>query len=238
MQKLEGLGDLYAENIKTTRIHKLLKAALTSSDVPSIEQWKLKKRIHILLTKYERRLEAVTTTEDAAAETPDNTISLPQVAEDTFAIFQHWLYQHQLTSPHIYHRGEYGALTAEELVELYTLADRLGTTPLQNEIVDKLELISPTAEVFRRIILHVFSNPTTEGKLQRLILTMYAQHTTAANMRQAAGDWLVKEVVVELAAVLLEEAAKNKGMKLASKSSGCEYHVHNKANPSCTEEDS
>lgn len=237
LRKLEGLGDLDASNIRGTRIHKVLKEGLMSSDIPAIEQWKIKKRLHLVLTTYKGCLKGETTTKeptDQNAGTEHSILNLPNASETAFKNFRHWLYQKQLTSPNRPQDGTWDRLRLEELVELYTLADFLRVSTLQNSIADALDNISPSTEGFRRAILHVSANPTTDSALLRLLVRMYANNVTSADLRRAVADWMGPEFHVELTALLLEDAAKGKGKGRAPKASACEYHIHDKNNPRCS----
>ena len=234
LKKLEGLGALqYPDNLQATRIHKVLKEALVSSTVPSMDQWHLKKRIHVTLKMYEARLEAVKSTTETVGDDAEDVISLPHALEETVENLVHWIYRQQLAAPGRSQDGICPALTPQELVQLYTLADFLKMSRLQNVIADKLDSISPTLEDFRQMILYASANPTTESRLLLLLVRMYSRHTTSAEMRRAAGDWMEKDVVVELAAVLLKDQENNKGKGAARQGPRCEYHVHNTANPPC-----
>lgn len=233
LKKLEGLGELHGSNILETRIHKLLKAGLKSSDIPSLDQWRIKKRMHLLLTTYERCLQDLAATEEPAADDSEPSLSFPHASVAAFENFSHWLYHKTLTSPNRSHNGTWEPLTPEELVELYTLADYLRVYTLQNLITDTLESISPNTDGFKHMILHVSANPSRDSALLRLLVRMYAQHATSADMRRAVGGWMPQGFHVELTALLLEDAARNKGKAPAYGTSRCEYHVHNKVNPRC-----
>lgn len=130
LKKLEGLRELHAANIKSTRIHKVLKAALKSTEVPSFDSWSVRKRSHLLLTVYERCLKQSTPTQEFTSKSSIGndvkvSISLLNTSEATFELFIFWLYQKQLRCPGCGQDGVAADLTPAELVELYTLADFL-----------------------------------------------------------------------------------------------------------------
>lgn len=213
LKKLEGLGELDATNIKSTRIHKVFKAALKSAEVPSFDTWSVKKRSHLLLTTYERCLRQAVPTQESAGDATKMSISLPNISAATFELFVFWIYRKQLGRPG---RGDDGAaadLTPVELVELYTLADFLKIPSLQDAVVIKMEAISPTMEAYRGMFLSMSANPTSETTLFETVIRMYAQHVTPTEVRRAAADWMEKEVLVEVTAFLLGENAKGKGRK-------------------------
>lgn len=218
LKKLEGLGELHATNIKSTRIHKVLKAALKSADVPSFDSWSIKKRGHLLLTTYERGLKQATPAQETTGKssTGDDakaSISLPNASEAAFELFVFWLYRKQLGCPGRGQDGVAADLTPTELVELYTLADFLRVPSLQDEIGIKMESISPNLEAYRGMFLFMSANPTTESTLFEIVVRLYAQHVTPTEVRRAAADWMEKEVLVEVTAFLLRENAKGKGGK-------------------------
>ena len=239
LKKLEGLGDLeYTSNIKATRIHKVLKAALKSPAVPWDDQWHLKKRMHLLLSRYKERLAIANTTDEAAgtetaADHAKDSLSLPNVLPDTFDNFVRWLYRQKLESSKALPNDLVSPLSPAELVQLYTLADFLQIPALQNLITDSLQSISPSTEAFEAIIPYVSSNPTTGAKLLSLVVRMYAQRASASEVRHAADSWMEKPFLVELAAVLLEDREKGQHGRRPYVGKQCEFHVHDKANPRC-----
>ncbi len=246
LQKLEGLGKLqFPENIRATSIHKVLKAALKSTSVPSFDQWQLKKRIHLILTDYQNCLKVFDEEKEAAAaereqlegEEPKesrNTLELPNTSPETFRHFVDWLYS---LKPGMIKATDGGASlprTPVELVQLYTLAGTLQITTLQNLIVDTLRSISPATGTFEQIVPFVAANHNQESKLFKLVVRLYAQRTSAAEVREAASNWMEKQFLVELTALLLNDRMGPPPPKRAKAVvNQCEFHVHDKDNPRC-----
>lgn len=243
LRKLEGLGDLkYIANFKATRLNKVLKAAIKSSHVPSNDSWMIKRRMHLLLTGYRRCLDAATAAAtgqvaaaEITAEDSENTIDLPKTSPETFANFVHWMYKQKFESSQTSEDGTFPALTPLQFVHLYVLAAHLQNAKLQNLIADSLRPIAPPSTALREMITYVSAHPTRGSKLLSLVVRMYAQRALAQEMRDAAAEWMGKEFVVELAAVLLTDRAKGRTARTQLVGEPCEYHVHDKDNPPCAE---
>jgi len=238
LKKLETLGKPeHTANIKATRINKVLKAAIRSSHVPADDHYHLKKRMHKTMGMYNRTLAAAAAEEVTGAGDPvdgaDDTISLPNTSPETFANFVRWLYQHKVESSKPSADGTYPSLSPIELVHLYVLADLLEIPTLQNLIADSLQSITPPTQAFKDVIPYVSTHPTRGSKLLNLVVRMYAGRASAPEMRDAAGEWMDKQFLVELAAVILKDKEERRPAWMPYVGERCEFHIHDKKNPRC-----
>ncbi|KAI9881449.1 MAG: hypothetical protein M1830_000011 [Pleopsidium flavum] len=237
LRKLETLSKLeYTSNITATRIHKVLKAAIRSIHVPSNDQWQLKKRMHLLLRMYRRCLAAAADEAADTSEDAENTIALPNSTPETFANFVRWLYQKKVESSKPTEKGTYPPLSPSELCNLYALADLLKIPSLQNRIADLLQSITPPASAFKDMITYISSHPTRGSKLFNLVVRMYAGRASAQEMRDAAGEWMGTQFLVELTALLLKDKEDKRAAWFPYVAEKCEFHVHDKKNPRCRDE--
>lgn len=153
-----------------------------------------------LLTYYSPFFSA--TLDGAFAEGLSQVVKLKEERLEIFEFFVHWLYTQHLEDAGLYKDGR---PTYFNLLELYSLADRLLIEKLRNDTVDKIaQLAEATNSVLTpsdTYILYDTIRPGADAPIRRLVLDLFAFKRTDNLLANHPDDWhplFLRDLVVKL----------------------------------------